>query len=202
MSNVEREPVDETRRLVRDWGILLKYRDYLHAWKRIFDYWPAPEETFDNIIRYSNPIGKNIEYYVCDDTVLRKIIRWLQQNWSRNIRYLSSAINEEKPNRVTIYAHDWTPMNTIVITEIRDRCETTQITSHYLIYLFANLFITITHCALALIFIIYWQNYLFVIFIEQLYLSNYLFKGDLTTCDNYLFKEIIISSWQMITINR
>lgn len=104
MSNVEREPVDETRRLVRDWGILLKYRDYLHAWKRIFDYWPAPEETFDNIIRYSNPIGKNIEYYVCDDTVLRKIIRWLQQNWSRNIRYLSSAINEEKPNRVTIYA--------------------------------------------------------------------------------------------------
>ncbi|XP_012344449.1 uncharacterized protein LOC105736004 [Apis florea] len=38
MSNVEREPVDETRRLVRDWGILLKYRDYLHAWKRIFDY--------------------------------------------------------------------------------------------------------------------------------------------------------------------
>lgn len=69
MSNVEREPVDETRRLVRDWGILLKYRDYLHAWKRIFDYWPAPEETFDNIIRYSNPIGKNIEYYVCDDTV-------------------------------------------------------------------------------------------------------------------------------------
>lgn len=38
MSNMEREPVDETRRLVRDWGILLKYRDYLHAWKRIFDY--------------------------------------------------------------------------------------------------------------------------------------------------------------------
>lgn len=58
MSNTEREPVDETRRLVRDWGILLKYRDYLHAWKHILDYWLAPEETFDNIIRYSNPIAK------------------------------------------------------------------------------------------------------------------------------------------------
>ncbi|XP_043267845.1 uncharacterized protein [Venturia canescens] len=38
MSSTEREPVDVTRRLVRDWGILLKYRDYLHAWRRIFDY--------------------------------------------------------------------------------------------------------------------------------------------------------------------
>ncbi|KOC70507.1 hypothetical protein WH47_00652 [Habropoda laboriosa] len=38
MSNTEREPVDDTRRLVRDWGVLLKYRDYLHAWRHVFDY--------------------------------------------------------------------------------------------------------------------------------------------------------------------
>ncbi|XP_076634008.1 uncharacterized protein LOC143348073 [Colletes latitarsis] len=37
MSNVEREPVDDTRRLVRDWGILLKYKDYLHAWRHVFN---------------------------------------------------------------------------------------------------------------------------------------------------------------------
>ncbi|XP_034946578.1 uncharacterized protein [Chelonus insularis] len=38
MSPVERDPVDETRRLVRDWGVLLKYRNYLHAWRYVFDY--------------------------------------------------------------------------------------------------------------------------------------------------------------------
>ncbi|XP_015127073.1 uncharacterized protein LOC107048427 [Diachasma alloeum] len=38
MTAVEREPVDETRRLVRDWGVLLKYKDYLHAWRHVFDY--------------------------------------------------------------------------------------------------------------------------------------------------------------------
>ncbi|XP_058792496.1 uncharacterized protein LOC131664972 [Phymastichus coffea] len=38
MSETEREPVDDTRRLVRDWGILLKYKDYLHAWRHVFDY--------------------------------------------------------------------------------------------------------------------------------------------------------------------
>ncbi|OAD54613.1 hypothetical protein WN48_06501 [Eufriesea mexicana] len=38
MSNTERQPVDDTRRLVRDWGVLLKYRDYLHAWRHVFDY--------------------------------------------------------------------------------------------------------------------------------------------------------------------
>lgn len=38
MSNTEREPVDDTRRLVRDWGVLLKYKDYLHAWRHVFDY--------------------------------------------------------------------------------------------------------------------------------------------------------------------
>lgn len=38
MSNTEREPIDVTRRLVRDWGILLKYKHYLHAWRRVFDY--------------------------------------------------------------------------------------------------------------------------------------------------------------------
>ncbi|KAK0078069.1 hypothetical protein PV325_003091 [Microctonus aethiopoides] len=38
MSEIEREPVDQTRRLVRDWGVLLKYKDYLHAWRYVFDY--------------------------------------------------------------------------------------------------------------------------------------------------------------------
>ncbi|KAK0159816.1 hypothetical protein PV327_010889 [Microctonus hyperodae] len=38
MSELEREPVDHTRRLVRDWGVLLKYKDYLHAWRYVFDY--------------------------------------------------------------------------------------------------------------------------------------------------------------------
>ncbi|XP_076667832.1 uncharacterized protein LOC143368711 [Andrena cerasifolii] len=37
MSNIERDPVDDTRRLVRDWGVLLKYRDYLHAWRHVFN---------------------------------------------------------------------------------------------------------------------------------------------------------------------
>lgn len=38
MSTEDRDPVDDTRRLVRDWGILLKYRDYLHGWRHVFDY--------------------------------------------------------------------------------------------------------------------------------------------------------------------
>ena len=38
MTAVERDPVDDTRRLVRDWGVLLKYKDYLHAWRYVFDY--------------------------------------------------------------------------------------------------------------------------------------------------------------------
>ncbi|OXU31806.1 hypothetical protein TSAR_005819 [Trichomalopsis sarcophagae] len=38
MIEIEREPVDDTRRLVRDWGVLLKYKDYLHAWRHVFDY--------------------------------------------------------------------------------------------------------------------------------------------------------------------
>lgn len=37
MNNIERDPVDDTRRLVRDWGVLLKYRDYLHAWRHVFN---------------------------------------------------------------------------------------------------------------------------------------------------------------------
>ncbi|XP_069678823.1 uncharacterized protein [Periplaneta americana] len=32
MSDEERNPPDETKRLVRDWGVLTKYRDYLHYW--------------------------------------------------------------------------------------------------------------------------------------------------------------------------
>ncbi|XP_076279103.1 uncharacterized protein LOC143208532 [Lasioglossum baleicum] len=38
MKSADREPVDDTRRLVRDWGVLLKYRDYLHAWRHVFKY--------------------------------------------------------------------------------------------------------------------------------------------------------------------
>ncbi|XP_033322949.1 uncharacterized protein LOC117218558 [Megalopta genalis] len=37
MKSTDREPVDDTRRLVRDWGVLLKYRDYLHAWRHVFN---------------------------------------------------------------------------------------------------------------------------------------------------------------------
>lgn len=38
MSKTERNPVDDTKRLIRDWGVLLKYRDYLHAWRHAFKY--------------------------------------------------------------------------------------------------------------------------------------------------------------------
>ncbi|XP_025264221.1 uncharacterized protein LOC112637835 [Camponotus floridanus] len=38
MSNIERNPVDETKRLIRDWGVILKYRNYLHAWRHVFNY--------------------------------------------------------------------------------------------------------------------------------------------------------------------
>ncbi|XP_012528324.1 uncharacterized protein LOC105832163 [Monomorium pharaonis] len=38
MSHTERNPIDETRRLIRDWGVILKYRDYLHAWRHVFNY--------------------------------------------------------------------------------------------------------------------------------------------------------------------
>lgn len=38
MTSNERNPIDETRRLVRDWGVLLKYKDYLHAWRHVFKY--------------------------------------------------------------------------------------------------------------------------------------------------------------------
>ncbi|XP_026668220.1 uncharacterized protein LOC108623609 [Ceratina calcarata] len=38
MSRTERNPLDDTRRLIRDWGVLMKYRDYLHAWKHVFNY--------------------------------------------------------------------------------------------------------------------------------------------------------------------
>ncbi|XP_011499721.1 PREDICTED: uncharacterized protein LOC105363669 [Ceratosolen solmsi marchali] len=38
MSDADRQPVDDTRRLVRDWGILVKYKDYIHAWRHAFNY--------------------------------------------------------------------------------------------------------------------------------------------------------------------
>lgn len=38
MNDIERNPVDETRRLIRDWGVVLKYRDYLDAWRYVFKF--------------------------------------------------------------------------------------------------------------------------------------------------------------------
>jgi len=38
MSSIERNPADDTRRLIRDWGVVLKYRDYLLAWKDVLKY--------------------------------------------------------------------------------------------------------------------------------------------------------------------
>jgi hypothetical protein len=35
MTEEERHPKDETQRLIRDWGILIKYRNYLHCWRRL-----------------------------------------------------------------------------------------------------------------------------------------------------------------------
>jgi hypothetical protein len=37
MSSIERNPVDDTRRLVRDWGVLSKYEYYLQAWFNVFN---------------------------------------------------------------------------------------------------------------------------------------------------------------------
>jgi hypothetical protein len=33
MTADERKQPDVTHRLIRDWGILIKYRDYLHSWR-------------------------------------------------------------------------------------------------------------------------------------------------------------------------
>jgi len=35
MTEEERHPKDETQRLIRDWGILIKYRNYLRCWRRL-----------------------------------------------------------------------------------------------------------------------------------------------------------------------
>jgi hypothetical protein len=35
MSNEERKPPHETYRRIRDWGILNKYRAYLHRWRKL-----------------------------------------------------------------------------------------------------------------------------------------------------------------------
>ncbi|KAH0956110.1 hypothetical protein HN011_000778 [Eciton burchellii] len=37
MSSIERNPVDDTRRLVRDWGVLSKYEHYLQAWFEVLN---------------------------------------------------------------------------------------------------------------------------------------------------------------------
>jgi hypothetical protein len=36
MKDEERHLKDETQRLIRDWGILTKYRDYLLYWRKLF----------------------------------------------------------------------------------------------------------------------------------------------------------------------
>lgn len=38
MTETERNLDHDTDRHVRDWGVLLKYKDYLHAWRHVFDY--------------------------------------------------------------------------------------------------------------------------------------------------------------------
>jgi hypothetical protein len=35
MKEEERHPQDETQRLIRDWGILIKYRNYLRCWRKL-----------------------------------------------------------------------------------------------------------------------------------------------------------------------
>jgi hypothetical protein len=35
MTDEERNPLKVTRRLIRDWGILIKYRDYVHYWHKL-----------------------------------------------------------------------------------------------------------------------------------------------------------------------
>jgi hypothetical protein len=35
MTAEQRNQPDVTRRLIRDWGILVKYRDYLHCWREL-----------------------------------------------------------------------------------------------------------------------------------------------------------------------
>lgn len=114
-----------------------------------------------------------------------------------NVRRFSSAINEEK-QIVSQYVHDWTPMDTFVITEIRDHYEKSVVKWYYLINLFVNLFITIISIS---IYYLLMELFICNIYWYQLYLSSYLFKEDLTTCDNYLFKEIIISYWQVTIVN-
>jgi hypothetical protein len=35
MTEAERHPKGETQRLIRDWGILIKYRNYLRCWHKL-----------------------------------------------------------------------------------------------------------------------------------------------------------------------
>jgi hypothetical protein len=35
MTDEERNPLELTRHLIRDWGILVKYRDYIHYWRKL-----------------------------------------------------------------------------------------------------------------------------------------------------------------------
>jgi hypothetical protein len=35
MTDEERNPPEVMRQLIRDWGILIKYRDYVHYWRKL-----------------------------------------------------------------------------------------------------------------------------------------------------------------------
>lgn len=37
MIPLEQDPEDDTRRLVRDWGILIKFKEHLEAWQKVFN---------------------------------------------------------------------------------------------------------------------------------------------------------------------
>ncbi|XP_014231925.1 uncharacterized protein LOC106655857 [Trichogramma pretiosum] len=45
MTSEDRKHLDETNRIVRDWGILLKYKNYLFAWEHVFE---KPIQNYDD----------------------------------------------------------------------------------------------------------------------------------------------------------
>lgn len=63
---------------------------------------------------------------------------------------------------------------------------------HYLIYLFVEFIYLRSLCISVSIYYLLMELFICNIYWYQLYLSSYLFKDDLTTCDNYLFKEIML----------
>lgn len=63
---------------------------------------------------------------------------------------------------------------------------------HYLIYLFVEFIYLRSLCISVSIYYLLMELFICNIYWYQLYLPSYLFKDDLTTCDNYLFKEIML----------